>query len=132
MWTRMTIAILTVAFVLGGCASQKFELQGSQRRAYRIEQIKNRHPDWDDITVQKVASRRIDIAMTPEMARTALGEPDSVSREGGEEIWGYAIWIVPGEAPAYQKFVYFVHFREGKIIRTTGDRSALSHLNWYQ
>ena len=128
----MTIAILTVAFVLGGCASQKFELQGSQRRAYRIEQIKNSHPDWDEITVQKVASRRIDIAMTPEMARAALGEPDTVSREGGEEIWGYAIWIVPGEAPAYQKLVYFVHFREGKIIRTTGDRSALSHLNWYQ
>jgi hypothetical protein len=66
------------------------------------------------------------------MVRAALGEPDRVSREGGEEIWGYAIWVVYGDSMARKKFVYFVHFKEGKIIRTTGDRSALSHLNWYQ
>jgi hypothetical protein len=124
--------ILLVTFFMAGCASGKFELQSTQRRAYRIDQIKNRHPDWDEITVQKVASRRIEIGMIPEMVRAALGEPDRVSREGGEEIWGYAIWVVDGDASAYKKFVYSVHFKEGKIIRTTGDRSALSHLNWYQ
>lgn len=117
---------------MAGCASGKFALQSTERRAYRIDQIKNRHPDWDEITVQKVASRRIEIGMIPEMVRAALGEPDRVSREGGQEIWGYAIWVVYGEATAYKKFVYSVHFREGKIIRTTGDPSALSHLNWYQ
>jgi hypothetical protein len=127
---RTITAILLVTLVMGGCASGRFELQSTQRRAYRIEQIKNRHPDWDEITVQKVASRRIEIGMIPEMVRTALGKPDRVSREGGEEIWGYAIWVVSGEAPAYEKFVYFVHFKEGEVVGTTGDRSQLSYVGW--
>ena len=127
---RTVTVILLVTFVMAGCASGKFELQSKQRRAYRVEQIKNRHPDWDEVTVQKVASRRIDMGMTPEMVRTALGEPDRVSPKGGEEIWGYAIWVVNGEAPAYKKFVYSVHFREREVVGTTGDPSQLAHLGW--
>jgi outer membrane protein assembly factor BamE (lipoprotein component of BamABCDE complex) len=122
MVSKILMICLAGAFLLTGCASK-------ERRA---EKIRAQYPQWDQATVEKVASARVEVGMTPEMVRAALGEPDRVSREGGEEIWGYAIWIVPGEAPARLKFVYFVHFKEGKIVRTTGDRSALSHLNWYQ
>ena len=123
--------MLLVTFLMGGCASGKFELQSSQRRAYRIEQIKNRHPDWNEITVQKVASRRIEIGMTREMVREALGEPDTIAPQGNEEKWGYAIIVVPGDAPTYKKFVYFVHFKEGEVVETTGDLSQLHHLGWW-
>ena len=126
MFSRILIICLVGAFLLSGCASKQVR---TERRA---EKIRSQYPQWDQATVEKVASARVEVGMTPEMVRAALGAPDRVSRESGEEIWGYAVWIVNGMAPAYQKFVYFVHFKEGKIIRTTGDRSALSHLNWYQ
>lgn len=131
MWVRMIIVVtLTVALFVGGCASGKFELQSSQRRAYRVEKIKNRHPQWDEPTVQKVASRVVEVGMTREMVREALGEPDTVARQGNEEKWGYAVTEVPGDAPVYKRFVYFVRFKEGRVIRTTGDRSQLSQAFW--
>ena len=132
MALRIAMIGLLVAFFLSGCAPEKVQFQSTQRREYRIQKIKEKHPDWDEITVQKVASRRVEIGMTREMVREALGEPDTIAPQGNEEKWGYAVIVVPGDAPRYKKFVYFVHFKEGKIIRTTGDRSALSHLNWYQ
>ena len=67
----------------------------------------------------------------PEIVRGfSLGKPDAVTREGGEERWGYAIIIVPGLEPQYEKFVYFVYFREGKVVRTVGDISRLNYLHW--
>ena len=122
MVSKIFIICLVGAFLLSGCASKE----------RRTEKIRSQYPQWDQATVEKVASAQLEVGMTPEMVRAALGDPDKVSREGGEEIWGYAIFIVRGDAPAYKKLVYFIHFKEGKIIRTTGDRSALSYLDRYQ
>jgi len=120
--SKIITIILLSAFVISGCASKE----------RRIEKIRSQYPQWDQATVEKVASARLEVGMTSEMVRVALGEPDRVSLEGGEEIWGYAIWVVVGDTRAYKKLVYFVHFKDGEMIRTTGDRSAMSYLYWYQ
>jgi hypothetical protein len=128
MWVRMIITTLLVAFVMGGCASEKFELQGSQRRAYRVETIKNRHPQWDELTVQKVAARQVEIGMTREMVWEALGKANAISQQGDEEKWGYEI-MIDHYTHIERKLAYMVYFRNGQVVRTAGDKSKLSYTN---
>ncbi len=128
MWVRMVTVTLMVAFVMGGCASQKFELQSTQRRGYRVEKIKNRHPEWDELTVQKVAARHVEIGMSREMVWEALGKADTISQQGNEEKWGYEI-IIDHFTHIERKLAYTVYFRDGQVVRTAGDRSKLSLAN---
>ncbi|MGD8985131.1 MAG: outer membrane protein assembly factor BamE [Desulfobacteraceae bacterium] len=128
MWIRMIIVTLMVALVMGGCASKKFELQSGQRRGYRVETIKNRHPQWDEVTVQKVAARRVEIGMTREMVWEALGKADTISQQGDEEKWEYEI-IIDHYTHIERKLAYAVYFKNGHVARTAGDRSKLSHAN---
>jgi outer membrane protein assembly factor BamE (lipoprotein component of BamABCDE complex) len=128
MWVRMIIVVLMVAFVFGGCASEKFELQSRQRRGYRIETIKNRHPQWDELTVQKVAARQVEIGMTREMVWEALGKANTISQQGDEEEWGYEI-IIDHYTHIERKLAYAVYFKNGYVVRTAGDRSRLSQIN---
>lgn len=130
MALRIAMILLLVSLFLGGCSPEKIQFQSTQRRAYRVQKIEEKYPEWDDVTIQKVASRRVEIGMTREMVWEALGEPDTISPQGNEEKWGYAVIVVPGDAPRYKKFVYFVQFKEGRVVRTTGDPSQLSNLGW--
>lgn len=130
MALRIGMMVFLVSFFLGGCSPEKIQFQSTQRRAYRVQKIKEKYPEWDDVTVQKVASRRVEIGMTREMVREALGEPDTIAHQDNEENWGYAVIVVPGDAPTYKKFVYFIGFKEGRVVSTTGDRSQLSNLGW--
>jgi outer membrane protein assembly factor BamE (lipoprotein component of BamABCDE complex) len=120
MIPKIVIAILLGAVVFAGCTSKQS----------RIQKIQSQYPQWDEATVEKVATTQVEIGMTQEMVRVSLGKPDAVTQEGGEEKWGYAIMIVPAFGPHYEKFVYFVYFREGKVVRTTGDLSRLNYLHW--
>ncbi|MGD8228603.1 MAG: outer membrane protein assembly factor BamE [Desulfobacteraceae bacterium] len=128
MWIRMIIVTQVVVFVLGGCASKKFELQSSQRRGYRVESIKNRHPQWDELTIQKVAARQVEIGMTREMVWEALGKADKILQQGNEEKWGYEI-IIDRYTHVERELVYAVYFENGRVMRTEGDRSRLSYTN---
>ena len=128
MWARTIIVTLMVAFVMGGCASEKFELQSSQRRVYRVEKIKNRHPQWDELTVQKVAARQVEIGMTREMVWESLGKANTISQQGDEEKWGYEI-MIDHYTHIERKLAYAVYFRNGQVVRTAGDRSKLSYTN---
>jgi hypothetical protein len=110
------IIILLGVFVVGGCASPK----------HRLEQIRSQHSQWDEATVQKVAAREVELGMMPEMVEAALGKPDAITREKDEETWGYEV-IIDNFAYARRKLVYFVHFKAGRVVRTTGDRSRLSY-----
>jgi hypothetical protein len=129
MWVKMTMVALIMASVVGGCASQKFELQGPQRRVYRLEKIQNQHPEWDELTVQKVAARHVEIGMSREMVFEALGKADRISQQGDEEEWGYEI-IIDRYTHVERKLAYFVYFKNGHVVRTAGDRSKLSYTNW--
>ena len=128
MWVRMITTTLLVGFVVGGCASGKFELQGSQRRAYRVETIKNRHPQWDELTVQKVAARQVEIGMTREMVWESLGKANTISQQGDEEKWGYEI-MIDHYTHIERKIAYAVYFKNDRVVRTAGDRSKLSYTN---
>lgn len=128
MRVRMIIVPLMVAFVMGGCAPEKFELQSRQRRGYRVEQIKNRHPQWDELTVQKVAARQVEIGMTREMVWESLGKANTISQQGDEEKWGYEI-MIDHYTHIERKLAYAVYFRNGQVVRTAGDRSKLSYTN---
>lgn len=115
MVSRIIIALLGV-FVIGGCASAE----------HRLEQIQAQHPQWDEATVEKVVAREVGIGMMPEMVEAALGKPDAITREKDEETWGYEV-IIDNFAYARRKLVYFVHFKDGRVVRTTGDRSRLPY-----
>jgi hypothetical protein len=110
------IIILLGVFVIGGCASPE----------HRIEQIRSQYPQWDEATVQKVAAREVEIGMAPEMVEAALGKPDAITREGDEETWGYEV-IIDNFVKIRRQLVYFVHFKNGQVVRTTGDRSRLPY-----
>ena len=128
MWVRMIIVALMVAFVTGGCASEKFEFQSRQRKVYRVEKIKSRHPQWDELTVQKVAARQVAIGMTREMVWESLGKANAISRQGDEEKWGYEI-MIDHYTHMERKHAYAVYFKNDKVVRTAGDRSKLSYTN---
>ena len=126
MWVRMTVVALIIVFVIGACASQKFELQSPQRRGYRFEKIQSQHPEWDELTVQKVAARHVEIGMSREMVFEALGKADRISQQGNEEEWGYEI-IIDRYTHVDRKLAYAVYFKNGHVVRTAGDRSNLSY-----
>ncbi len=111
------MTILLGTFILGGCSTEQ-----------RAQRIHSNYPQWDQATVQKVVAREVEIGMTREMVRAALGRPVSNYLEGTEEKWGYALYIERGFSP-YQKFVYFVYFKDGIVVRTAGDRSQLKYWN---
>ncbi|MGD9040371.1 MAG: outer membrane protein assembly factor BamE [Desulfobacteraceae bacterium] len=111
-----TIIILLGIFIMSGCASTE----------HRLEQIRSQHPDWNEATVQKVAAREVELGMMPEMVEAALGRPDAITREKDEDTWGYEV-IIDNFAHARRKLVYFVHFKDGRVVRTTGDRSRLPY-----
>lgn len=77
--------------------------------------------------LEKAGARQGEIGMPPEMVEAALGRPDAVSHEGDEEIWGYEV-IIDDYTHIRRQLVYFVHFKNGQVVRTTGDRDKLRYL----
>jgi ankyrin repeat protein len=77
--------------------------------------------------LEEAGAREGEIGMTPEMVEAALGKPDAVSHEGDEEIWGYEV-IIDDFADIRRQLVYFVHFKNGQVVRTTGDKDKLRYL----
>lgn len=108
---------LLSAFILCACSAKES----------RIQRIQSQNPNWDQATVKKLADWQIEIGMTSGMVQAALGKPDSVSSEGGEEVWGFAMWVVT-YARHYKRFVYFVYFKDNKVIKTEGDVERLRQL----
>jgi len=117
MVVKKVAVTLLSAFILCTCAAKES----------RIQKIQSQNPDWDQATVQKLANWQIEIGMTSEMVQAALGKPDSVSGEGGEEVWGFAMWVVT-YARHYKRIVYYVYFKDDKVIRTKGDVDKIQQL----
>ena len=79
--------------------------------------------------LEEAGSREVEHGMTPEMVEAALGKPDAVSNEGDEETWGYEV-IIDHFTHIRRQLVYFVHFKNGQVVRTTGDRGKLPYLDY--
>lgn len=118
MALKKPVVSLLLAVIIFSCAPTE----------KRFQTIQSQHPEWDQATVQKLANWEIDIGMTSEMIQAALGKPDDVYTKNDEEVWGYAIWIITYSSQ-YKRFVYFVHFRENKVIRTRGDVNSIRNVS---
>lgn len=114
MVLKKMFAVFLCALFLCGCAS-------------RSETIRAQHPEWDEETLGKVVGRNVQPGMTREMVKASLGTPESVSREGEEEVWGYAYWQKSGEE-VRQVFVFFVHLKGDRVVRTRGDTTQLQSI----
>jgi hypothetical protein len=114
---RMVPVLVAVLLTLGCTAS----------REQRIEEIQSAHPQWEPAMVSEIAANRVVPGMTGDMVVAALRKPDSVSVDGNQEKWGYSIPREYNMGAIRQKFVYFVYFENGKVIRTEGDRKALGY-----
>jgi hypothetical protein len=107
---RVLVAFLCVLFICGCAVQEK-----------RSDRIASQHPEGGPDTIGKLASKNIEVGMTRQMVQASLGTADSVSREGEEEVWGYAVWIVKIGDETYQEYVYFVRFKGDKVVGTRGD-----------
>ena len=116
----VVMIILFGVFVFGGCADKE----------YRASKIRIQHPKWDDAIIRKVAKREVEPGMTNEMVRSALGIPDTISRRGDKEKWGYAIQV--GDYQPREELVFFVFFQYGVVTKTAGDRDKLKTFSWYK
>ena len=120
MIKKIVVIILFVLFVFPGCAEKQ----------YREAKIRVQHPKWDDTTIRKVAKREVEPGMTSEMVRSALGIPDTISRQGDEEKWGYGIQV--GDYQPHEEMVFFVYFKYNVVTKTAGDRNRLKTLSWHE
>jgi hypothetical protein len=115
-------AIVIIGLFIGivGCAEEP----------YRASKIRYQHPKWDTATIDRVARRQVLPGMTGDMVRSAIGLPDSISRDGDKETWGYA--VLENDFQPEKKYVYFVYFDLGIVTKTSGNKNQLKTLNWYQ
>ena len=120
MMKRIFIYTCLGVFLLAGCAETQ----------YRESKIRLQNRNWDDEVLQKVPKRQVEPDMTGAMVRAAIGLPDKTSRQGDTEEWGYAVMV--GDFQPVEKFVYFVYFKNGRVVRTGGDIKKLKTLSWYK
>ncbi len=96
---------------------------------YRASKIRYQHPKWDTGIVNKVARRQVEPGMTGDMVRSAIGLPDSITRDGESETWGYAVF--ENDYQPVKKTVYFVYFNLGVVTKTSGNKDLLKTFQWY-
>jgi hypothetical protein len=70
---------------------------------------------------------RVEIGMIDQMVLESLGAPDRTAAVGEEEEWSYGVNRSVGEGGIVRALVYFVYFKEGRVVRTTGSWSSLGY-----
>ncbi len=115
MRIKTIILLFLFAFFINGCASKE----------ERIKKIQRQYPAWDQAVVEKVALREVEIGMTKDMVLAAIGKPYETVLTGDKEKWAYAVIIEGGQGAIYPKYVYFVYFTNGKVVRIEGDKNKL-------
>jgi hypothetical protein len=64
--------------------AQEKELQEKKRlvqsRKEKIAKIKERHPNWDNKTIENISKERVHIGMTKEQAIASWGKPDTINK----------------------------------------------------
>jgi outer membrane protein assembly factor BamE (lipoprotein component of BamABCDE complex) len=118
--TIALILLMLLGVVFSGCAFKE----------YRAQKIHLQQPQWDEVTVQKVAAGKVEIGMTDAMVVAALGKPHTISKEGDYSKWVYATLETYGQGSVYYKYVYSVYLKDGQVVKTEGDRSKLGLRLW--
>ena len=122
MKKRSLIFIFTLlsSLVFGGCANLQ----------ERMQTLESEHPQWSRETIRKIAAREVEPGMTTDMVLAALGKRRDVhyGPGPGEEVWVYhkGVWVTEdgiGDGYAVWPPVYWVYFKDGKVVRTEGDEN---------
>ena len=115
--TKNILIFLFVGMVVASCGL-------GDRRITRVE---TQHPGWDQATVKAVAERK-------GAARYDESNGDGVSRksrfinqEGSEEKWTYGINRERDMGAIVRKPVFWVYFKDGKVLKTKGDWGKLGY-----
>ena len=111
------LVLLLSGLVVAGCGMK-------DRRA---DKIQSQHPQWDQVTVQAVAARKVSAGMTKTMVVEALGNPDSINQEGSEDKWSYGINKERDMGAIVRRQVFWVYFKGEKVVRTAGDWRKLGY-----
>ena len=115
MRVKIIIPLLLLAFLISSCASKEA----------RFKKIHRQYPGWDQAVVEKVALREVEIGMTKDMVLAAIGKPYETVLTGDKEKWAYAVLVERNQGALYPKYIYFVYFTNGKVVRIEGDKSRL-------
>ena len=121
MRAMSALGLLAMLLLLSACSMKD----------QRIQDLQERFPQWDQVTVETVAAGRIETGMTPDMVRAALGTPDIVEKIGPDEKWSFAVWK-PGFYIDRKVYVYFVFFTDGKVSKTLGNPNRLTYTHRYR
>ncbi len=119
MGIKVLIIIVGLLTLMAGCAED----------SYRASKISYQHPKWDPLIVNRIARHQVEPGMTPDMVRLAVGLPDSITRDGQKETWGYAVF--ENDYQPVKKYVYFVYFDQGVVTKTSGNKDLLKTMKWY-
>ena len=119
---KAVLFILLLMFIISSCTFEEY-------RQYRVEKARAKNPQWGEETVQKIASRKVEIGMSQDMVTAAMGEPDDVNRQGDVQKWSYAVIEDDGDR-VWKRFVYFIYLKDFKVVRIEGDRKDLQYLYW--
>lgn len=114
----ITFFMILIAALFIGCAS-------TEQRAQMLE---SKYPDWDKAMLMKVAARQVEPGMTEEMVKEAMGRKGEVrpADEPGEYVWTYYMEVARGMT-AYWAPAFWVYFKNGVVVRTTGDRFRIGY-----
>ena len=85
-------------------------------------------PQWNKAMLMKVAERQVEPGMTEEMVIEAMGrkgEQRSTDEPGVYE-WTYYTEVARGMS-AYWAPAFWVYFKGGVVVRTTGDRFRIGY-----
>ena len=115
--TKNILVLLLLGMAMAGC--------GFGER--RIEKIQSQHPGWDQETVKAVAERKVQPGMTKQMVIEGLGNPDAIAQEGSEEKWTYGVNREQNMGAIVRKPVFWVYFKDQKVVRTEGDWGKLGY-----
>lgn len=110
------VLCLMVVLLTSGC---------SHSREARINELKSKYPQWDQITIEKVAERQVEIGMTEEMVGAAMRKPQSVTNDRDVTTWEYTYFAPGSEGYSIQRTAFIVIFRNGRVIETRGDKSKI-------
>lgn len=95
-----------------------------------MQTLESEHPQWSRETIRKIAAREVEPGMTTDMVLAALGKRRDVhyGPGPGEEVWVYhkGVWVTEdgiGDGYAVWPPVYWVYFKDGKVVRTEGDEN---------
>jgi hypothetical protein len=92
----------------------------------RLKSLQTKYPQWDQATVEKLAALQIEPGMTEEMVTAILGKPGIETVKEGETVWEYNGYRYSASREGVViTHSYLVYFRDGKVIRTSGDPNKI-------